>query len=178
MSIYRIPKQKNGKKKKDRKSRLGLLDFQSFVERTSVEFKNGKSSAEIFEIYGIVNSQKKEYEYRLLQYFLNSDVDLTDYRLLSRIAGLHGGKMMDLGFVYLIKIDNRIKFGKTKDLASRLLAYKSNSGVVPKLINFIFGVNYSNKEKVLINEFRNKGITKEWFNDDMEDLIMKRMNTI
>lgn len=175
MTIYKIPKQKNGRLKRDRKRKLGLLDFQNFVEKTSTEFKHGKSPSDIFEIYGIVNSQKKEYEYRLLQHFLSDDIDLNDYKLLSRIASLHGAKAMDLGFVYLIKIHNRIKFGKTKDLASRLNVYKSNSGTEPDMIKFIFGVDYSNKEKELIKAFKNKGITKEWFAVEMKDPILEFM---
>lgn len=178
MSIYRIPKQKNGKKKRCHKRKLGLLDFSAFVEKTAIEFINGKTSSDIFESYGIVNSQKKEYEFRLLQHFLSSSIDLNDYKLLSRIARLHGAKSMDLGFVYLIKIDNRIKFGKTKNLTARLDVYKSNSGVEPHLIRFIFGVGYSSNERELIKKFKNKGITNEWFDIKMKDSIIEHMKNM
>lgn len=174
-SIYLIPKQNNGRKKKSHKRALGVFDFQKFVDETYGEFKAGKSTNDIFETYGIVNRQKNEYEVRIVNKFLSEGDNSGDYRFLSRIADLKGAKEAKLGFVYLIRVNDKIKIGKTKNFFNRMNSYKSHAGETPKTIKVWFGVNYSEREEDLIKKFGSRGITKEWYSIDMMTELLEHI---
>ena len=160
-SIYVIPRTRNGASKRTRNS-LGILEFDQFVKKTYSEFVSGLSIKDIFEKYNIVRRQEKEYERRLINMYLHQG-DNTDLDLMTLVANLKTSKDIDLGFLYIIEVNDKIKFGKTKDLKRRLATYKSHSGVFPKIIDFWFGVGYSDFENDMKKVMRGKGITEEWF---------------
>ena len=78
----------------------------------------------------------------------------------------------------MIQIDDRIKFGKTKNIVSRLSTYKSSSGIEPKVLDLVFKLGYSKIEKELKEEYSGLGITKEWFEINHLDLLEKKFKNL
>ena len=103
-----------------------------------------------------------------------------DYSIktLSRIAELRTSKSINLGFLYLLEINGKIKFGKTKNLESRLQTYKSHSGEYPKVIDFWFGIDYSNLQSQVKHDFKGKGLTEEWFEKTYKNQLKEKFELL
>ena len=77
------------------------------------------------------------------------------------------------GFVYLLKANGIYKIGKTKNVRHRLQQIKSHNPDV-KLIRFKYFFNANKIEGCLLNKFKDKNISGEWFDlskDEFEEVF-------
>lgn len=174
--IYAIPKTKKGKPKGQRRV-LGAFEFDDFVKKTYPEFIAGASIKEIFERHRKVRRQESDYEIHLINHFFHYG-DISNIKDCGRIASLKQAKHLQMGFLYVIRVNDKIKFGKTKNLNSRMASYKSHSGINPKLLDHWFGIGYSDLERDMKNSLRGKGITTEWFDGEYEKEVLEKFKTL
>ena len=171
-----VAKNKNGRRLLMKT--LGIFELHALVDKTYNEFCNGKTTDTIFQENAIAKKHKTDYEILLLNKFLkefDGNVDhanptlikkLTKFASLSKID-----QSLDLGFVYFIKIDNKLKIGRTTNLLKRMCSYKSHNGSNPKILKLKFLVQHSKFEYDIINNLKNVGLTKEWFDEELQEKI-------
>lgn len=178
-SLVKTQIKRNKKGKKSLMRTLGIFELHDLVDKTYNDFCNGKTVENIFQDNAIAKKHKKDYITLILDKFLRQDsiiVDLNDKQqliMLTRFSNLTTkNKEVDLGFVYFIKNNNKLKIGRTADFLKRLNNYKSHIGDYPEIIKVIFVVKHTEFEKKLIESLSNLGYTNEWFDSKYYDLIM------
>ena len=120
----------------------------------------------IFQEKIIAKSNKPIFNELFLEYFLKNDihnffeVSESDYIFLNFISKIF--KDFELGFIYVFKINNKIKIGKTKNITKRIGAYNSHNGITPEIIKIVFTNNLSDIEKKIITICKDYQYTKEW----------------
>lgn len=73
------------------------------------------------------------------------------------------------GCVYIVKVGEHFKIGKTKNIKSRMGEY-TKLPIEPKVVFLKEVTNCSLAEETLHNYFKNKRVRGEWFNLDDEDI--------
>lgn len=159
---------------------LGIFDLHTLVDNTYYEFSNGKSIDKIFQENAVAKKHKNDYKVLVINKFLkefDGVVDHTDRISLKRLVQfttlLDKTDSLDLGFVYCIKIHNKIKIGKTRDILTRLATYKSHVGHEPEILKLRFELQHTEYEAYLIKLLANTGITNEWFDEIHQTKIMQ-----
>lgn len=172
---------KNKKGRRILSKTLSEVEIENLVKKTYNEIKKGKTIDLLFQELALAKNNKELYITYLLKYFLQNDLSNCIIPKESCISFLTYLAKLDtiynFGFVYVLHINNKIKIGKTKNIKSRLLNYKSHTGTMPVMVYLIFDLNYSQIEKELIGICSNYQITKEWVTVDCMDIITKYIDT-
>jgi hypothetical protein len=179
-SLVNTQVKKNKKGQRLLMKTLGIFELHDFVDKTYNEFCNGKSIDKLFQENAVAKKHKTDYKILLLNKFLkefDGNVDMHDVELLkiltkfSLLSKLDPS--LDLGFVYFIKIDKKLKIGRTTDFLKRISSYKSHSGTTPIILKLNFLLQHSKFELTLIDTLKNFGFTKEWFDEEYQEKIEK-----
>jgi len=177
-SLVKAQIKRNKKGKKSLMRTLGIFELHSFVDKTYNEFCNGKTIETIFQENAVAKKHKKDYIALILDKFLRQVsviVDLNDKQQLKMLTGFSTltikNKEIDLGFVYFIKNNNKLKIGRTVNLLKRLNNYKSHIGDFPEIIKVVFVAKHTDFENNLIKTLSTLGYTSEWFDSEHYDLI-------
>jgi hypothetical protein len=159
---------------------LSYTELHKLTETTYTEFANGKTIAKVFQEYAVAKKHHADYQSRLLFKFINEfdgTVDLDNpaqWKMLSRFAGISSDEM-DLGFVYCIRVMDKMKIGRTVDFAKRLGAYKSHCGKQPLVVKLMFTARHGHIESTLIKRLSQLGYETEWFEEnhfnDIEEMF-------
>jgi hypothetical protein len=171
-----IKKNKNGKRVLMKT--LGIFELHSLVDKTYSEFCNGKSINKIFQEHAVAKKHANDYSTLLLNKFLKTEqvVNINDnaqLKMFARFIALKANsKEIDLGFVYCIANNNKIKIGRSVDFLKRFNSYKSHIGEYPTVLRLEFVSKHVEFEQFLINKLQTLGHTNEWFDETYKDLIL------
>ena len=178
-SLVKTQIQKNKKGKKVLMKTLGLFELHKLVDRTYNEFFLGKTIDKIFQENSVSKKHKHDYSILILNRFLKefdgkiNYNDQSQLKNLSKIAKLSViDNTLDLGFIYCIKVHDKIKIGRTTDFTKRLGNYKSHIGTTPCILKIIFVAKHNEVEDNFIKKLSAIGITNEWFSETHKDLII------
>lgn len=178
-SLIKTQIKRNKKGKKSLMKTLGIFELHNLVDKTYNEFCDGKSIENIFQENAVAKKHKNDYITLILDKFLRQEniaVNLDDrqqLKMLTRFSNLTTkNKEVDLGFVYFIKNNNKLKIGRTTDLLTRLNNYKSHIGNFPEVIKVMYVARHKDFENRLIENLSTLGYTNEWFDSKHYDLIM------
>lgn len=157
---------------------LGVFELHGFVDKTYNDFCNGKSITKIFQEHAVAKKHINDYSILLLNKFLKTE-HIIDHnnrkqlKMFARFVALSANNYeIDLGFVYCITNNNKIKIGRSVDFLKRYNSYKSHIGEYPKILKLRFIIKHRDFEQLLINKLQSLGQTNEWFNDAHKDLIL------
>jgi len=75
------------------------------------------------------------------------------------------------GYIYIIKMDNKYKIGRTINIEKRMMGFKCHSIRNYKLILFYYVYNYILVETEIHKLYKNKKIRNEWFNLNENEII-------
>lgn len=177
-SLIKTQIKKNKKGKKVLMKTLGIFELHSLVDKTYNKFCNGKSIDKIFQENIVAKKHKNDYSILLLNKFLKTEqtVDSNNHaqlKMFARFVALTANsKEIDLGFVYCISNNNKIKIGRTVDFLKRLNSYKSHIGEYPTVLKLELVLKHTEFEQLLISKLQTLGHTNEWFDKTHKDLIL------
>ena len=169
-SLIKTQIKRNKKGKKVLMKTLGIFELHSLVDKTYNEFCNGKSIDKIFQENAIAKKHKNDYSILILNKFIKEFTEEVDFKnleqikMLTRFAKLSINDV-DLGFVYCIKNNNKVKIGRSNDFLKRIKNYKSHIGEMPIIIKLIFVARHTKFERMIIEKLSNLGYTSEWFDE-------------
>lgn len=156
---------------------LGIFELHKLVDKTYNEFCNGTSIDKIFQENAVAKKHKTDYKILILNKFLkefDGNVDMHNVELLKTLSKFSKlDPSLDLGFVYFIKIDKKLKIGRTTDFLKRISSYRSHNGKTPIILKLNFLLQHSKFELSLIDTLKNIGFTKEWFDEEYQEKIEK-----
>lgn len=177
-SLIKTQIKKNKKGKRSLMKTLGVFELHSLVDKTYNEFCNGKSIDKIFQENAIAKKHINDYSMLLLNKFLKIEqvLDINDYtqlKMFARFVALtSNSKEIDLGFVYCISNNNKIKIGRSVDFLKRFNSYKSHIGEYPTVLKLELVLKHTELEQFLIKKLQTLGHTNEWFDETHKDLIL------
>lgn len=100
--------------------RLGFIELFNLVNKTYNEFCSGKSVDKIFQENSVAKCHKNDFSVLLMNRFLKefretvNFEDTAQIKMLTRFSKLLSNTV-DLGFVYFIKVGDRVKIGRSTD---------------------------------------------------------------
>lgn len=182
-SLVKTQIKRNKKGNKVLMRTLGVFELQSLVEKTFKSFSEGKTIEKIFQENSIAKKHINDYKILILNKFLKSsfetEIDFKNkenLKTLSRFSKLSEiDPSIDLGFIYCIKINDKIKVGRTTNLIKRLSSYKSHSGKNPEILKVIFIVQHTKYEKDLLKKLSKSDNSFEWFEEKNKDYILENI---
>lgn len=159
---------------------LGIFELHSLVDKTYTEFANGKSITKIFQEHSVAKKHVNDYKVLLINKFLqenNFKADLNNSAIIkkfTRFAELSTiDKNLDLGFIYCIEVNDKIKIGRSTDLLKRLASYRSHIGSKPVILATKFLLQHTAFEQKLIKKLSTISLSKEWFDSIHREQILK-----
>lgn len=169
-----IKKNKNGRRVLMR--RLGFIELLNLVNRTYNEFCDGKCVDKIFQENSVAKCHTNDFSILLMNRFLKEFCETVNFEDTAQIKMLTGfskllSNTVDLGFVYFIKVGDRVKIGRSTVFLKRIKSYKSHIGYTPKVLKLIFVANHSVFEQNMIKRLSSLGQTNEWFDEKHTGLI-------
>jgi hypothetical protein len=170
---------KNRKGKKVFKRTLTYNEVIKLAHDTFQELSNGKSVEKIFETYAIAKKHKEDYleiAFKLFLFKFDGDLSTEEKIKIAEVFAKISKKYnfgTELGFLYCIEVNNRIKIGKANSFRNRMGNYKSHNGIRPEIHRVILVHDISKREKELLKEMKSKS---EWFEKKQLEEILEIMD--
>jgi hypothetical protein len=176
-SIYLVKKNKHGRKSLMKTLSAYQLQCQAF--RLYNQMKDGSSIDEFMQLYSIASKHKKDFEKLVIDIYLK-DSKIRSYSnqfnsVMIALTNRHH-KKLDIGFIYVFRIHDRIKIGKTRDIDRRISQYKSHTGVDPEILFLTIVVQHGYYETSLKNKLNRENKKNEWFEINDRERILTELS--
>lgn len=175
-NIYLVKKNKHGKKVLMKT--LSTYQIQCSAFRLYEQMKNGVDIDDFMQTYSIANKHKKDLEKLVIEYYLkDSNVNSYPKQFNCIMVALVDQyyKKFDIGFIYVLRIHDRIKIGRTRDIESRISQYKSHCGSIPEILLLVVVSQHSQYETMLKKKLNQENKKNEWFSIDDKNRILEEL---